>query len=139
MGADGEPRYAPGRHPNSRAGQFGHGRPVPKVLPQDAAEPEPLPELVAVEGEGLLAAMRHVLANPDKRLDATEEQRQCRGWLADNRDGFFRERAKLEAAELVAKGRAADRAEAAAAEDVGSQTVLGLVDELIAKFKESRH
>lgn len=102
---------------------------------KEPSQPKVIPELVVVEGEGLLGAIRHVLAN-HKAHDVTEEQRQARGWLRDDRAGFFREKSKLEQAEMVAKGEAKSRE---VGEDVGASASLELVRDLIQKFKESRH
>lgn len=104
---------------------------------REPAVPREVPALVVVEGEGLLGSMRHVLANV-KAHDATEEQKQARGWLADDRTGWFREKAKLEAAELIAKGKGKGGSDELVVEDVGTTAALGLVDELLRKAGEGR-
>jgi hypothetical protein len=53
------------------------------------------------ESEGLLAAMRHVLATPQ---DRTYEQRAVREWLEEDQKGFLRYLAKLEAADSTRRG-----------------------------------
>jgi hypothetical protein len=58
-------------------------------------------EPLSQESEGLLAAMRHVLATPK---DRTYEQKAVRAWLDKDQKGFLRHLAKLEAAELTRRG-----------------------------------
>lgn len=101
--------------------------------PAPAPEP-PLPELVPVEGEGMLGAMRHVLVNP-KGHDTTPHHKLARDLYEEDRRGFAKQFGDLEKAEVLAGVKAGvaggeDRPAAAVA-DEGSERAGALIERLL--------
>ncbi|HEY2787423.1 MAG TPA: hypothetical protein VGJ05_20880 [Fimbriiglobus sp.] len=93
-----------------------------------------VPDPVPVEGEGLLAAMRHVIAN-DKVHDRTPEQKLARMLLKDQTKFFDRFMA-LEKADLAARAVAATNACEAEEVDVGAERCERLLDNLLGSIHD---
>ncbi len=115
------------------------GRPLTGPAdPRSRSNPEAcsIPEPVPVEGEGLLAAMRHVLTN-DKAHDRTPEQKLARMLLNDE-GKFFDRFASLEKAELAARSAAAAKADETEPEDEGEERCLRLIDDFLGEMDKEQ-
>jgi hypothetical protein len=121
-------------------GQFGKGRdPLERLRKkaEAAAGVPPLPELVPVEGEGMLRAFRHVLMNDDPRHDTEPLFKLAREIRSEDRRAFGKQFADLERAEREASAakvveKAADRTA-----DAGTAKARGLIDRLLSKAAEA--
>lgn len=118
--------------------QFGKGRdPLERLKVKAPKEPPPLPELVPVEGEGMLRAFRHVLMNDDPRHDTEPLFKLAREIRSEDRRAFGKQFAELEKAErqaavVVAEVNAVERVA-----DAGTAKARGLIDRLLAKAAEA--
>jgi hypothetical protein len=104
---------------------------------QPAPKEVPLPELVPVEGEGMLRAFRHVLMNDDPRHDTEPLFKLAREIRSEDRRAFGKQFADLERAEREASAakvveKAADRTA-----DAGTAKARGLIDRLLSKAAEA--
>jgi hypothetical protein len=99
--------------------------PPPQLAGKRTGRPKKVKEEpLSQESEGLLAAMRHVIATPPAS-DRTHEQKAMRDWLEEDPAAFRRHLARLEVAERASRppltgaevdalaGRVADQLEAA--------------------------
>jgi hypothetical protein len=101
---------------------------------ESALQAEDVPAPVPVEGEGLLAAMRHVLVN-DRAHDRTPEQKLARRLLKDQAK-FFDRMVSLEKVELKAK--VAWRSAGNEDDDLGEDLCLREIDRLLGEFYEQQ-
>jgi hypothetical protein len=118
--------------------QFGKGRdPLERYQKRAPKEPPPLPELVPVEGEGMLRAFRHVLMNDDPRHDTEPLFKLAREIRSEDRRAFGKQFADLERAEREASAAKAGEKAGDRAADAGTAKARGLIDRLLSKAAEA--
>ena len=78
----------------------------------------------------LLWVMEYVVTR-DRRFDRTVVQKQCRGWLEEDRKGFMARLTELKGKALAVE--AAERAAAVSQEDGGSDTLEELIGQALAR------
>lgn len=121
--------------------QFGKGRdPLERYQKRPPKEPPPLPELVPVEGEGMLRAFRHVLMNDDPRHDTEPLFKLAREIRTEDRRAFGKQFADLERQEREAAAAKVAVVEEGAADrtpDPGTGRARDLIDRLLAKAAEA--
>lgn len=122
MNAAAKKKSAAAAEKKANAGQFKAG------VGFDVSTQKPA---VAVEGDGLLGAMRHVMANQNKRHDRTMIQKTTRRWALESPKDFLLRYNELE--------KEADRLNKPVGQaDPGTETALRLLDKLLAGFSHDQ-